>query len=167
MNYLYATIAAIGLLVALVFGVNAWEKRIEARGYDKAAKVYAEAALKDEEKYRAEEQVRAEKREAAIAKSAEAEKIALADANRAKSAARSLQSALDALSKRPPSDNPAVTAERETTRTLGELFGVCSARYGMLGEAADAARSAGKLCEQLYDSNTPITDKVKALGASP
>lgn len=162
---LYGALGILAALVALVFGINVWEKHIEERGYNKAAAIYAEAALKDEQKYRAEEASRAEKREAAIEKSNKETSVALADAARAKSAARSLQSTLDAINNRPPSSDPAVTEERKTTRTLGELFGVCSARYGLLGEAADAVRNAGKLCEQLYDSNvTPIQDAVRALG---
>ena len=74
-----------------------------------------------------------------------------------------LRATLANLNSRPASADPAVTAERETTATVGNLFSLCSERYTMLGSSADEARNRGKLCEGIADANQSIRAKVEAL----
>lgn len=50
------------------------------------------------------------------------------------------------------SGDTAIAACRQTTRTLGELFGSCAAEYRSLGQAAAEDRAAGVLCERSYDT---------------
>lgn len=168
MNLLYGGIAGLAILVALVFGVGKWEKSIEQRGYDRAAKIYSEAALRDEQTQRAEEKRRATERETAITEANTRADAARADAAASDAATARLQRAIDAAKQRGASPDTPIAVQRETTDTLGDLFSVCNARYGMLGKSADEARNAGQLCVSLYESNvTPISDKLKAMTKGP
>lgn len=167
MNPLYAGIAGLALLLALVVGVGKWEKSIEQRGYDRAAKVYAEAALRDEQKQRAEEGRRETEQTAALAEANQRAATARADAAAATAAHSKLQRAIDAAKLRAASPDSTVAERSETAATLGNLFSVCSARYTVLGVGADQARTAGQLCERFYDSLTPISDKLKAMTKGP
>lgn len=161
-----AIIVALGLLI---FGVNKWESRIEQRGYDKAAAIYAVAALKDEETQRAEEKRRATEQGKAQDADREAAKTAVADNARLDDANRGLRQQLAAeRAGRTASSDPAIARERAATDALGDVYANCTERYSLMGKEAQASRNAGQLCERFYDSlNSPIRDKVIALRSLP
>jgi len=150
---MYTWLAAIALLVALVLGLIKLEGNIEQRGYDRAVAVYEKKAVDDSEVQRQIEAERTAKQQEAQNESRKREELARADATRARGDAKRLRDNLDAVLNRPTSSDPAVIAERQTSNTLGNLFGQCVQRYTVLGLGADESREAGKLCEQLYDAN--------------
>jgi hypothetical protein len=169
MRYLIGFLAVILALTGLVLGVSAWEAKIETRGYNRAMAEVERKATVENMVQRKIEQARITKQQEALNESRKREELARVDADRARAARGKLQADLDAIRNRPASSNPEVAAERETTRTLGDLFGLCSQRYTVLGLSADQAREAGKLCERYYDANveTPITDAVNKLKGPP
>lgn len=163
MRYLLAIAAVIGALALLVMGVKAWEAKQYQAGYDAAAKVYAEAALKDSEAQREEEQRRVKEQNDARTEAEERAKEAANDASRAAGAAISLRQRLNEINQRNASSNTRPDTSRETAAKVIELFGNCATRYSEMARDADASRNAGLLCERLYTSlkKPSIREQVK------
>lgn len=160
---LYAILGGIALLVALVFGVSKWEKNIEARGYDKAAAIYAVAALKDEERQRGIEQQRNVDKDRIVKESHEREQATAAANDRLTANLRVLREREAAYrASRPTSSDPAVISERKAADAYADTFADCRGKYQEMGRNAQTYRNAGLACESQYESLS-IKDKVKAL----
>lgn len=149
----YALIGALALVVALVFGVGKWEKSIEARGYDKAAAIYAVAALKDEETQRGIEKERNAAKDQVLKESNEREQSTSAANTRLANDVRILREREAAYrSRRPTSSDPAVIAERKAADTYADTFSDCRDKYREMGGIAETARNAGLACQSQYQS---------------
>lgn len=167
MNPLYAGLAVLALLVALVFGVNKWESRVQESG--KAAcvgEVSAAAVIDDQVQRKIEVQRFSEQRriddEAKVEQQqALSQHAVLADT------VRGLRQQLTAeRAKRSASNDPAIIRERKAADTYGDLFGNCAERYNSVAAEAQGARTAGLACERSYESirsSTPTKDKLEAL----
>lgn len=82
------------------------------------------------------------------------------DANVQRNAVDELRGAIDTFL-RNRSSNSTATGSSSAAATLGELFGHCNQRYGIMADEATAARIAGQLCEKYYDSN--LVNQVKSI----
>lgn len=170
MNPFYAGLAALGLLVALVFGVGRWEAKIEQRGYDRAQAEYGEKAVAAGAREREEEIRRVAAQRKAEDESNQKIEAARIDAARADAAVVSLRKRIAELtSNRGVGLNFAPVSDGATTAALGELFANCAERYSVMGREADAARNAGQRCEGQYDAliKPTIREQVTRLRGNP
>lgn len=167
--YLAIGLAILLAITGIVVGVDRWETRIEQRGYDRANSEHAAASLIENAKQREIEAERARLKQEAIDEAKRNEELALAAADRERVARERVQIAFDNYKRgRAPSNDPAVTAERAATDTVGDVFGECRERYAAMGSEAQRARTAGQLCERLYDSNvTTIRSKLETMKGKP
>ena len=126
---------------------------------------YAQKQVIAEQAARVEEQRRAKAQGEALNEKDKFIEVAKRDIARQRVATGELRDAIDTFISNRASD-AAATGGSKAAATLGELFGHCNERYGIMADEAQAGRIAGQFCEKLYDSN--ITDKVKAqLGKTP
>lgn len=150
-------LAALALVVGIIFGLNRWEKNIEERGYNRAMAEVSAKAVIEEEKQRKIEQARVKAQQEAQDENQRQINKAKTDAASANAAVVSLRKQLADLSNRAASSDTTLATSGATAATLGVLLGNCAERYSIMAAEADAARAAGNLCQASYD----------ALGASP
>ena len=151
MPLLIRILAPLALLVALVFGYNAWAKHQQALGYQAARAEYAIAAQQAAEVAALETQRRLElQKENDDAHQKQLAQIAL-DATRADAAANGLRkqvaTLLAASRAKHPAVEPGSAPASSAVDLLGRMFIQADSHAGELAAYADAARIAGNLCE--------------------
>jgi hypothetical protein len=142
----------LGLAALLIATLCAWSWSAGARH---AEAKHAAAALAASEAAAAE----TERRITTIEEARRAAELrthqALADAAAAAGAAERLRKQLAAYVSAARSD-PAAASRREAAGdpigVLADVFSRCDAQQGVMAKHADAAREAGRLCEQSYDA---------------
>lgn len=156
MNVIVAGLAALALLIALIFGIQKWEDSNREDGIAVANSKHNADAVKEIERQRQVEQARSKKQQEAQDENRKQRETDLRDRNLAIAQRDRVQLALDTeRNSRPASSDPSLIECRKTTDTFGKLFGQCTERYTVLGERADESYRAGKLSEQSYDALSP------------
>ena len=143
------------VLAFVVVGLSAYHKG-ETDATNRLEAEYLARSVKAEQAAREEEQRRAKAQKDADAKHDIEVKVAQTDANNANDALAKLRKRIAGINQSPIYSG--TTASCPTTATLSDVFSECTGRYTEMGKEADAARVAGLLCQEYYQSN--IANKV-------
>ena len=152
-------LAGLGLMVALLFGIWAYNSHQQSIGAAQAKADAAAQALAGERAARAESDRRAVAIQQEANHADQAASAARADADSARSAADRLRLRLAAAERSRSASDPSATSASAPAGAAVDLYADVLGRTleaaRLIGAFADASRIAGLACQQSYSSLTP------------